>query len=249
VRTSTADLNSPERFKEIRDCIQNKKSLKKLYLEVYQKYLNCINRSPCDGQTIEIGSGAGFVKDIIPNVITSDVVAYSGVDRVLDATQLDFSENSLSCICMYNVLHHIPDTPAFFREADRCLKKGGRIFMVEPYPGWIGALVYRYLHHEGYEPNAKRWEFESVGPVSDANNALPYIIFERDIEEFRRQFPHFSVVRFEPHTPLRFWLAGGMKKWSLLPAWAFNLITWFDKKLIQISPKFGSFVDIELIKT
>jgi len=243
-----SDLNSPERFKEIQDCIKKKGSLKSLYLEVYQKYLNCISRCPPGGDVIEIGSGAGFVKEIIPSIVTSDVVAYSNVDKVLDATQLDFSNGSLSCICMFNVLHHISDTPAFFREAERCLKKGGRIFMVEPYPGWIGALIYRYLHHEGYEPNAKRWEFESKGPVSDANNALPYIIFERDAEKFRQQFSCFSVVRFEPHTPLQFWLAGGMRKWSLLPVWACDFVSWIDRKLIQISPKFGSFVDIELIK-
>ncbi|MDR3491460.1 MAG: methyltransferase domain-containing protein [Gammaproteobacteria bacterium] len=241
------DLDSPDRFWEIRNTIKKKSALHYLYLEVYKKYLDCIKRSP-SGKIVEIGSGAGFVKELIPNIITTDIVAYSGIDKTLDATKMDFLDCSLSCICMFNVLHHIPNTPAFFQEALRCLAPGGRLFMVEPYPGWIGALVYRYLHHEPYDPHVKQWEFESKGPVSDANNALPYVIFERDIKKFRLLFPDFSIERFETHTPLRYWLAGGLKKWSLLPSWVFNFATWVDRKLIQISPKFGSFVNIELVK-
>lgn len=241
------DLNSPDRFTEIRDLVNKKKPLSYLYSEVYQKYVDCINRSP-SGVALEIGSGAGFSKKAVPNIITSDVVAYPGIDKIMNATKMDFADNSLSCICMFNVLHHIPDASAFFSEALRCLVPGGRVFMVEPYPGWISAWIYRYLHHEHYDPNIEKWEFESNGPVSDANNALPYVIFERDREKFARQFANLSLIRFEPHTPLRYWLAGGLKNWSLLPVWAFNFASWADKKLIQLSEKFGSFVDIELVK-
>lgn len=247
--SNSVDLNSPERFYEIRFILERKPCLKSFYLEVYQKYANCIKRCVSEGGlAIEIGSGAGFVKEIIPHIITSDAVSYPNIDRVMDATQLDFPDNSLSCICMFNVLHHIPNTPAFFQEAIRCLIPGGRILMVEPYAGWLSSWIFRYLHHEGFDKNVESWEFESSGPVSDANNALPSVIFERDIEKFREQFSELSILRFEPHTPLRYWMTGGLQKWSMLPRWAYGLISWVDKKLIQISPRFGSFVDIELVK-
>lgn len=243
------DLNSPDRFSQIRARVLGKASLKLLYHEVYKKYAECLKR--CDvskGIVLEIGSGAGFAKEIIPEITTSDIVEYPGVDLTLDATQMNFPESSVACICMFNVLHHIPDTPAFFKEVLRCLVPGGRIYMVEPYPGWIGAWVYRYLHHENYDPDVQKWEFESKGPVSDGNNALPYVIFERDVEKFKQQFPGLSIARFQPHTPLRYWLTGGLKNWSLLPKWAFRGFTWIDSKLIDFSPNFGSFVDIELVK-
>ena len=242
------DLNSPERYREIRTIIEKKPALKRFYEEVYQKYLSCLDRCEPGGLILEIGSGAGFAKEVIPNIITSDVVDYPQIDLVLDATNMDFPDNSFSCICMFNVLHHIPNAPAFFSEAARCLKPGGRVCMIEPYPGWIGAWVYRYLHHEDYDPNVKHWEFESHGPVSDANNALPYVIFERDLDKFKQQFPCFSMLRFEPHTPLRYWFMGGLKSWSVLPHWSYGFFSWIDQKLINISPKFGSFVDIELMK-
>jgi SAM-dependent methyltransferase len=246
---TTLDLNSPDRFTEIRAVVFNKASLRLLYAEVYQKYIECLKRcNTSNGTILEIGSGAGFAKEIIPEITTSDVVEYPGIDLILDATQMSFPDNSLSCICMFNVLHHISDTPAFFKEALRCLIPGGRICMVEPYPGWIGEWVYSYLHHENYDPKVRDWQFESRGPVSDGNNALPYVIFERDMEKFKQQFAGLSVTQFQPHTPLRYWLAGGLKKWSLLPKWAFGFFTWIDNKLIEVSPNFGSFVDIELVK-
>lgn len=242
------DLNSPERYQEIRKTVQQKPALKFLYTEVYEKYQACIKRAPAQGSVLEIGSGAGFAKDLIPELITSDVVAYAGVDKILDATHIDFPDNSLACICMFNVLHHVPDTPAFFREALRCLVPGGRIIMVEPYPGWIGSFIYRYIHHEDFDPTVKQWEFVSNGPVSDANNALPYVIFERDRKKFFELFPDFTLAQFTPHTPLRYWLSGGLKSWSLLPSWAYRAASWLDNSLIRLSPKLGSFVDIEIVK-
>lgn len=242
------DLNSPERFCEIRSILEKKPSLRSLYHEVYMKYADCIKQCTAKGPVIELGSGAGFVKEVIPEIITSDIVPYPHIDRVLNATNLDFPDQSLACICMFNVLHHIPDTPAFFKEAIRCLLPGGRVFMIEPYAGWLSSWVFTHLHHEDFDKQVACWEFKSKGPVSDANNALPWIIFERDREKFQKEFKELKLLRFEPQMPLRYWLTGGLKKWSLLPQWAYQLSCWLDKKLIQLSPRWASFVEIELIR-
>lgn len=244
---NSIDLNSPLRYQEIRSIVKKKPALKNLYLETYTKYAKAIQQSP-SGIFLEIGSGAGFAKEIIPQLTTSDIVAYEGIDKVMDATKIDMPNESIACICMFNVLHHIADTPRFFTEALRCLVPQGKILMVEPYPGWPGSLIYKYLHHEGFDLSVKKWEFESSGPVSDANNALPYVIFERDREIFKQMFPEFTLAQFTPHTPLRYWLTGGLKEWSLLPKWAFHFSSFIDRTLIKLSPRFGSFVDIELVK-
>jgi SAM-dependent methyltransferase len=246
--SSPYDLNSPERYYEIRSLLTKKNTLRSFYKEVYQKYSNCIQRTPSNGISLEIGSGGGFAKDMLPHIITSDIISYPNVDRIMDATQLDFANGSLSCICMFNVLHHIPNTPQFFKEAIRCLKPGGRIFMVEPYAGWFSSWIYKYIHHEDFDKKVAQWEFISNGPLTDANNALPWVIFERDKARFMQEFPDLSIVQFNPHTPLRYWLTGGLKNWSLLPTWLFKFSTWLDKALIKISPRLGSFVDIELVK-
>jgi SAM-dependent methyltransferase len=149
---------------------------------------------------------------------------------------------------LLNVLHHIPDVGAFLRESERVLKPGGRVLIVDQYPGWIGGLVLRYLHHEPYDAGVSDWRFPSKGPLSDANGALAWIVFERDRDRFQREHAGLQLAAFERHTPLRYWLAGGLKRWSLLPGSLFPLATWFDRLLLAFSPRFASFVDIELVR-
>lgn len=241
-------LDDPARHQEIRDIIRRKPSLRLYYSEVYRKYRESLARCPKEGIALELGSGCGFAKEEIPGIVTSDVIPYPGVDRVIDGTRMELPDSSLRFLCMQNVLHHIPDAEAFFREASRCLLPGGRIFIVDQYAGWPSRWIYKYAHHEPFHPEADDWKFASQGPLSDANGALAGIIFERDREKFSRLFPKLELVRYSPHTPLRYWLTGGLKSWSALPGWAFPAATALDSALARLSPKFASFVDIELVR-
>ena len=120
--------------------------------------------------------------------------------------------------------------------------------IVDQHLGPLSTPIYRYLHHEPFHPEAKNWVFPSVGPLSDANGALAWIIFERDRARFDRLFPRLKVVRYEPHTPLRYWLSGGLKWWSLLPGVLFSCATRLDEDLMRMWPRLASFVDIEIEK-
>jgi SAM-dependent methyltransferase len=241
-------LDDPSRVYELRSRIKGKASLRKLYEETYSKYADCLTRCPTQGIALELGSGAGFVKEVLPEIVTSDVIQYPDVDKVIDAQNMPFENNSLRAIFMLNVFHHIPDVAAFFREAERCLLPGGKILIVDQHLGWISKLVLKYVHHEPFNPRAEEWRFNTTGPLSGANSALAWIVFERDIEKFRESFSSLSLTRYEPHTPMRYWLAGGLKDWTLLPAPLFGAATILDRSLIKISKHWGSFVDIEIEK-
>jgi len=242
------ELDDPKRVLEIRECVRSKPSLRRFYEEIYQKYAECLNRCPSEGMALELGSGAGFLKELLPEVITSDIIPYEGVDQVVDATAMPFEDQSLRAIFMLNVFHHIPDVGAFFKEAERCLVPNGRILLVDQFNGWLSGFYYKYLHHEPYDEHAQSWSFDSRGPLSDANGALAWIVFERDRQKFEREYPSLQMARYSPHSPFRYFLAGGLKPWSLLPNWAFSTFTSIDNGLVQISPKLASFVDIELVK-
>src|SRR3989339_1431605 len=127
----TESLNSPTRYKEIQATIERKPSLKLLYVEDYLKFAECLTKCPKDGLALEIGSGGGFLKNYIPNLTSSDIIPYEGVDQVVDATNLPFKDNSLRAIFLHYVLHHINNADLFFKEAQRCLKPGGRIFIID----------------------------------------------------------------------------------------------------------------------
>jgi SAM-dependent methyltransferase len=241
------DLDHPDRVREIRQTIERKQPLKRFYYETYERYRDCLSRCPPDGIVVELGSGGGFLKDVIPDAITSDVLPYEGVDQVVDATRMPFADSSVRAIFMSNVFHHIPDVDAFFKEATRCLKPGGRILIMDQYCGFFSSFIYRYVHHEGFDPQVKEWKFESTGPLSGANGALACIVFQRDLKKFESKYP-LKMAAFRPHSPFRYWWVGGLKSWSLLPVWLDPFARWLDRTMIKCSREFASFVDIELIK-
>jgi len=241
-------LNDRNRGTEVRAILKRKKALRKLYLEIYQTYEGCLKRSPSSGLAIEIGSGGGFAKEVIPELITTDIVPYEGIDQVLDATQLPFQNESLRSLFLWNVLHHIPNAEQFFKEALRVLVPGGRVLMIEPYPGIFGKIILKYFHHEPFDDQTKDWSFKSNGPLTGANGALPWMIFERDRKVFESKFPDFQIAYVKKVLPLRYWLTGGLKMWSLVPGFLYPFAKQIDHLLLRCSPQFGSFIQIELVK-
>ena len=242
------ELDAPGRIDELRALIGRKKFLKQFYEEVYKKYAQSLRSCPPDGIVLELGSGASSVKEYIPEVITSDTIPYSGVDLVVDATQMPFADQSLRAIFMMNVFHHIPDATLFLREASRCLKKGGRIFILDQHVSPLSKLIFKYAHHEPFDSKASEWRFASKGPLSGANGALAWIVFHRDFETFTSEFPDLKLLKYTPHSPLRYWISGGLKSWSLAPGFLFRLLTLLDRAVAKISSETCSFVDIEIVK-
>lgn len=242
------DLDDPSRIDEIRDKIQRKRFLRRFYEDVYARYARCLARCPRDGLAVELGSGGGFVKDALPDVVTSDTLPYAGIDRVIDATRMDFKDGELRALLMLNVFHHVPDVAAFLHEAERCLRPGGRLLIYDQYPGWISKPILSGAHHEPFVPDAKEWQFASTGPLSGANGALAWIVFERDRARFDREFRHLRVERYAPCAPLSYWVAGGLKDWTLAPGWAYGAVATLDRALTRIAPRLASFVEIELVR-
>jgi SAM-dependent methyltransferase len=241
-------LDSTDRIDKIRGIIGRKPALKQFYRGIYLRYADCLERCPKNGIALELGSGGGFAGQFIPELVTSDILQYPGMDLVVDGTMLPFADCTLRFICMTNVFHHIPDVELFFREAQRCLVPGGRIMIVDQHPGFISGPILKYLHQETYDPDAVEWRFSTTGPLSGANGALPWIVFSRDRTKLNQLFPNLSLVGYRPHTPLAYWLSGGLKQWDLLPSWLIGMVNVLDGLLLRCSSRFGSFVDIEMLK-
>jgi SAM-dependent methyltransferase len=240
-------LDDPSRLDHLRATIRRKPALRAFYAAAYVRYAQCIARARPGGGLLELGSGGGFARELIPDLITSDIVAYDGVDRIVDATRLPFAEASLSFIGMLNVFHHIPDVAAFLDEARRCLLPGGRVLIVDQHRGILSTPILRYLHHEPFDDRAPDWRFASSGPLSGANGALAWMVFVRDRQRLAH-WPDLRVVGYTPHTPLTYFLAGGLKRWTLLPGHTMRLSAALDAALLRVSPELGSFVDVELVR-
>jgi SAM-dependent methyltransferase len=242
------DLDSPQRIHDIQRIIGEKASLKHFYAKIYRGYARALALCPGQGIALELGSGGGFAKEVLPDLVTSDIIAYPGTDMVVDATALPFADGSLRFICMTNVFHHIPDAALFLGEAQRCLMPGGRLLITDQHLGLISRPILRHLHHEPCDPVAKQWRFATTGPLSGANGALPWLVFVRDRARLAQLFPQLELCGYRPHTPLGYWLCGGLKRWNLLPRRAIRTADLLDRLLLRVSPELGSFTDIELVK-
>ncbi|MBX9769449.1 MAG: class I SAM-dependent methyltransferase [Bdellovibrionales bacterium] len=245
---SAAELDSPDRLLYLKRTIHGKPSLLRFYSEVYGSFARSLARCPTDGIALELGSGGSFAKDLIPNLVTSDVVLYKDVDMVVDAQKMTFANEALRAVFLMNVLHHIPDSERFFSEAQRCLKSDGRIIIFDQYPGFFAKPILKYFHHEGFDNKAKSWIFISEGPLSSANGALAWNIFFRDREIFETKFPNLKIQNISYHFPLLYWLSGGLKKWNLAPKGVLNFICAIEAFLLKLSKNFASFVTIEIAK-
>jgi SAM-dependent methyltransferase len=186
---------------------------------IYEDWYRAISERipPGEGSALELGSGGGFLERFLPGLITSEVFKCSAVQIVADAQKLPFPSGSLRAIVMTDVLHHIPNVAGFFGEATRCLRSGGRVVMIEPWVSSWSRLIYRHLHHEPFEPDVQRWDFPANGPLSDANGALPWVVFERDRKRFESEFPKFRIEEIKPMMPFRYLVSGGVSMRTLMP--------------------------------
>ncbi len=246
LRDGKLDLNAPETTVLHGQIIRRKKFLRSLYAEWYTSMRELARGIP-PGVRIEIGSGAGFIKDIMPEVITTDVLALPTVDRIISAERMPFKEAAVAAIFGVDVFHHIPNVESFLREADRCLCRNGRIILVEPANSSWGRFIYQHFHHELFDPHAG-WTFPTGGPLSGANGALPWIVFERDRGIFEGKFPRLTVKLIRYHTPFRYLLSGGVSMKGLTPAWTFSFWKFVESALNPLSRSLSMFQTIVVEK-
>ncbi|MBW2029496.1 MAG: class I SAM-dependent methyltransferase [Deltaproteobacteria bacterium] len=194
---------------------------KEILRRLYERWYRKISEAARPGLIIELGGGSGNIKDFFPHAVTTDVVHAPWLDAVLDAHRLPLKEGSVDTIVLFDVLHHLEDSLAFFDEAERVLKPGGRVVMMEPYVSWLSYPVYRFLHPEGMDGAVNPFE-KGKGPTMDkdpfqGNQAIPKLLFERHRAEFLSHFPELRIIREERTDPFLYPLSGGFHHPGLCP--------------------------------
>jgi SAM-dependent methyltransferase len=244
---SGKNLDDPGTTERHARIIKQKSFLRKIYVDCYKQYQDALAITP-GGIYVELGSGGGFVKDIIPNVITSDILSLSNIDIRFSAQNMPFRDESVDAFFMFNVFHHIKDPSHILRELNRCLRPGGKIVMIEPANTLWGRFVWQHFHHEVFDPSAG-WAVEGEGPLSSGNGAIPWIIFCRDREEFERRFPSLPINRIRYQMSLRYLISGGVSMRSLLPSIFYPVIKGIEFLLSPFNRWIGMFFAIEIEKT
>lgn len=226
--------------------VKNHKLVRRVYESFYDIFLS-VNCLP-EGPSVELGTGYGFLKEYSKkNIICSDINSDFNIDIKFSAESIPFRNNSVSAYFMFGVLHHIKDVESMLSEINRTLKLHGRIIMIEPYNSIWARFLYRISHSEPFKPDAG-WHIEGNRPLSDANLALPWIIFFKDRKAFELKYTRLKINRLQLHNSMLFQLSGAGAYNTFLPGFLYPVITFFEKLLKPFYKYLAMFVTIELEK-
>jgi SAM-dependent methyltransferase len=245
--TRGLSIDDPRTTALRRQIVEEKPFLKKIYCEWYRSIAASIPTGP--GRVLELGSGPGFLDQFIEGLITSEIFPSPGINVVLDGHCLPFADASLRAIVMVDVLHHLPRPRDFLCEAARCVRQDGAIVMIEPWASRWSEWVYRRFHNEPFEPRSAQWEFPASGPLSGANMAMPWMIFQRDRDLFEKEFPQWRVADIRPMMPFRYVLSGGVTRRSFMPGFLFGFWKGVEAVLNPWRDSLAMFAQIRLART
>jgi SAM-dependent methyltransferase len=241
------DLDHPSATVRHAKIIQQKLFLRKIYTDFYNTFKNTLGPVAEEGVVVELGSGGGFLQEIIPHVRRSDILEIPTIDICFSGEDIPFKIASVDAFIMTNVFHHIKEPANLLKEIECCLKPGGQIIMIEPANTLWGRFIYQNFHHENFNPKGG-WTIEGHGPMSDANGALPWIIFCRDRARFEKEFKNNTLCEVKYHTPFRYLISGGFSMRQLLPSFMYNYVKTFEIILTPLNRWMGMFMTIRLQK-
>ena len=244
--TRAMDLDNAQTTALRKEVLASKPFLQKIYLDWYALLSAEVNHLL--GIKVELGSGAGFLKQHIPGLKTSEVFFLPFIDVVLDGMVIPFANNTISAMLMVDVFHHIPNVAKFLSEVERILLTQGRLVLIEPWVSNWSSIVYPRLHHEPYDTAVKHWQFSATGPLSASNQALPWIVFQRDAALFQQKFPSLKICKIQPIMPFRYIFSGGIALRNLMPSWTYRFWRAVDRFFERNGGRWGMFALIVLEK-
>ncbi len=152
-----------------RDAWQRKPMLRHVYHNFYRLIASKLN-SKIRGPIVELGSGMGQIKEVIPHCITTDLFPNPWLDHQENCYKLSFADSTVSHLILFDVWHHLRYPGTVLQEFHRVLAPGGRLILFEPAASWVGRLVYHYFHHEPVAiRDATTWEAPAGFSAADAD--------------------------------------------------------------------------------
>ncbi|MBC7939433.1 MAG: class I SAM-dependent methyltransferase [Chitinophagaceae bacterium] len=241
------------RTRENRSRLQSNPNLLHWYRRLYHFVFD--NGEALRGKTVlEIGSGTSPLQRFYPAVITSDILDLTHFDHVFDCHDIDrysgIPDNSVDLVTLTNVLHHLKDPLRFLKNVTVKLKAGGRVVMIEPYFSLVSYPIYRLLHHEPVDFGVAYPGLVDVeGPLSNSNQAVPYMIFFSRPAWRAELSTHYDLdaTSVRHFSSLSYMLTGGISRRLPIPRWLYKPICSIDCRLATIAPRlFASFFVVEL---
>lgn len=232
------------------DYWNHKPVLREIYRQFYMLIAGYLNRK-INGGIIELGSGIGNIKMIIPEAVCTDIFKNPWIDQVENAYQLSFADNSISNLILFDVFHHLEFPGTALQEFHRVLQPSGRIIIFDPYISLTGLFVYGLFHHEpvaffkkitwfasdGFHP----WHIDYYAAQGNATR----VFYSKRYGKYLHNFEIITKRRI-PAWPYIF--SGGYSKPQLLPDKMLDYIQYLEPLLGKIPALFATRALIVLVK-
>jgi len=208
-----------------------------LLRRLYREWYDLIARRLADRRpTVELGSGIGRLREVVPEAVLTDVEPTPWTDAVADAAELPYEDASVGNLVLVDVFHHLADPARFLDEAARVLRPGGRAVLLEPYCSPLSRLAYRF-HHERLDLAADPFASDprvATGAM-EANIATTTLAFFGRAEELAERWPQLELVERRRLSLVVYPLTGGFSRRALLPRALYRPLTLLERALAPLN--------------
>lgn len=216
--------------------------LQKVYQEFYRQIASFL-RLHLPGAVVELGSGMGNIKSVIPQCITTDLFPNPWLDRLENAYALTFEAGTVSNLILFDVWHHLAHPQSALQEFARVVAPGGRLILFEPGMGWLGRIVYGWFHHE---PLAWKHSFAHRAPDGFVPQNAPYFAAQTSATRMflRNESSYYQddwrLVEARPLSSVAYAASGGFSKVQLYPMAWLPAVQQLDRLLSKMPKLFAT---------
>jgi SAM-dependent methyltransferase len=215
---------------------QAKPVLREIYRDFHQLLAGYLSNVP--GETVEIGSGIGNIKEVIPNCVRTDIFPNPWNDRQENIYRLSMADCSVANLILFDVFHHLEYPLDALDECHRVLNRGGRLLVFDHAMSVAGFLFSKFVHHErsGFARQFRLRAKDSsrlCAPRYYADHANAWRILDRKFCNFpESQWSKVAVVKIPA---IKWLLSGGYRGPSLLHPSFLSAAT-FAERLLSAAP-------------
>ena len=209
--------------------------LRLAYLDFY-RLLSSRLRRDLGGEVVELGSGIGMIKEVIPDCVTTDIFDNPWIERVENAYRLGFPDASVSNLILFDVFHHLRYPGDALREFNRVLVPSGRVLIFEPAVSCLGRVVYGLAHPE---PLGLSKPIQWHRPGTDSPEQDGYYAAQGNASRIfsgagaGRLEPDWRIIEITRLSAISYVAGGGFSRLQLYPLRAYALMkrldTWCDR--------------------
>lgn len=118
--------------------------------EIYRDFHNMLAAylAKVPGETVEMGSGIGNIKEVVPGCVRTDLFPNPWIDRCEDIYDLTMERASTANIILFDVFHHLEFPLDALDQCHRALRDGGRLVIFDHAMSLAGLVFSSLCHHE-----------------------------------------------------------------------------------------------------